>query len=431
MDSNAYKYLIADIIRNTPKLTAPLPVQFNAYDIALSNDNFKAVAYFLTQLVPEFENNSSEKPVCPSILNESDKNFFAVLFRTVHQKLAQELGPDKGTDALLFKRNGTELLTFLSHAVTRKWIPIFSGIDALSFAMSCFLLEACMNIGWCPNAFENRAKRAAHLYFSLLKKSLHNANDAECSTILGYLQSAWLCAQKTEGIQDRTLEWENKNLIHHYSWEIAAKDTVNKINCTMFRFFHPSVFLIIPKYPNCIPHPFRNLTYEGKAGLTLFFDGKPITSIEQIDSTFIDRPKFKGVRLTYTCITATAQQIKWIVAIQIFESTVYRIDVIQPLNETCTVSDAELRLENSIPLSKISNNEYTGKERNNIVIEFVKNPFSLDYSGQEESWISLFQGKKRVISTKASIEMITAWSYGKHVTSIDRTNLLGIFDLAE
>ncbi|GAF84396.1 unnamed protein product, partial [marine sediment metagenome] len=347
MDSKAYKYLITNILQNSSKLSDSLPIQFKSYDIALSNENFKAVAYFLSQLIPESENHDSEKLVSPSILNESDSNFLSILFHTAHQKFAQVLGSNQRIDKLSFKRNGTELLTFLCHSVSPKWIPIFSEIDALSFAMSCFLLEACMNVGWCPNAFENRAKRAAHIYFSHLKKSLYNANDAERSTILGYLQSTWLCAQKTEGIQDRTLEWENNNLIHQYSWEIAAEDTANRINCTMYRFIHPSFFLIIPKYRNRIPHPFRDLTHEGEIGFTLFSDGKPITPIELIDSTPIDRPKFKGVKLTYNCRTSTENHINWIVAIQIFKSTVYRIDVIKPLNETCIISNAELRLENN------------------------------------------------------------------------------------
>lgn len=429
MDSKAYKYLIADIIGNAKRLSDSLPVQFYSSNIGLSDDAFKAVAYFLTRCIPGPDVDEAGGFPLPEILTASDDNFFTILFRLAHQRVAEELiGKNEISDPA-FKYNGTELLKFLCNAASPKWVPVFSDEDVLSLAMSCFLIEACMNLGWCPNGFEDRAKRAAHIYFSNLKKSLYRASDTGLSTIVGYLHSAWLCAQKTEGIQDKVPEWENRDSMFQYSWELPVNDTRFKSSLAMYKFPGNSMVFIIPKYHNRIPHPFTRLVNEHKTGLTLYCEDKPVIPAELVEQTPIDRPKIRGGKFIYTCDISASRQIKWLVAIQVFNNTIYRIDVIRPKTGKCLISNPELRIENSIPLSKASTDAYQGKGHINTVVEFLKNPFSFDYYGQEGKDISLFKGQKLTLSSETPVEMITAWSTGKNVNSIDRTHLLGIFDI--
>ncbi len=86
MDSNAYKYLIAELIHNTPELSKSLPFKFTIPNISLSRESFKAVAYFLAQLVLETENNEGRYSDLsrPFILIKNDSSFFVNLFRHVH-----------------------------------------------------------------------------------------------------------------------------------------------------------------------------------------------------------------------------------------------------------------------------------------------------------------------------------------------------------
>lgn len=429
MDSKAYKYLIADILGDAGKLSDSLPIQFISSDISLSDDAFQAVAYFLRKCIPDQDRSEAGDFPLPEILTASDDNFFTILIRLAHQIIADELSGNKENSAGTFKHNGTELMQLLCQAASSKWLPFFSDEDVPGLAMSCFLIETCMNLGWCPNAFEDRAKRAAHIYFSNLKKSLYRASEKGLSTIVGYLQSAWLCAQKTEGIQDKVGEWENRDSRFHYSWEIPVDDIKTRFDLTMYRYPQNSILFMVPKKNNRLPHPFTKLVNEHNTGIILYYQDKQIIPEEIVEHTPIDRPKIRGEKFIYTCNISASQQIKWLVAIQIYNTTVYRMDVIRPVTGTCLISDSELRIENSVPLSKSPEGSYTGKGHINTVVEFLKNPFRFDYHGQEEKDISLFQGQTLTLSSEKPVEMIAAWSTGRNIPSIDKTHLLGIFSL--
>lgn len=431
MDSNAYTYLINNCIESVPHVAGDLPARFVRRYNAVNTDVLKAVAYFLLQFVPESSESRDPEDTLPrpSILNDTTDHFFPVLFKTVHRTIAHVLAQDnEASGSSSFKRNGSELLTFLCHAVTQKRITIFRENDALSLAMCCFLIEACMHVGWCPNAFENRAKRAAHLYFSLCRKSLYTASDTELSTIVGYLQSAWICAQKTEGIEEHRLEWEHSDLTHRYIWEIKEEKRTIREHFTLYKTIHPPLCIVMPQYRHSIPHPFRCISTEGHLGVSIFHGEEPVQPVELTDSVSINRSKFRGERLTYACAAASGLSITWTVAIQIFNLTVYRIDVLKSATQDCMLSPVELRLENNTPLAEISANVFYGKgTMNTIALEFVKNPFNLTYNTQHND-ITLFRGKGAMLPKNKPVEMITAWAVGKEVSSIDRTNLYGIFE---
>jgi hypothetical protein len=427
MDSKAYEYLISDILETTSHVSDELPLQFTYPEIPVNDASFKAVSLFLEQLL------SDSSLIPPPILSARDSFFFPLIFREIHSNFQRLFAADAHTPPISSsgRRNGMELLLFLCHAVTPKRITIFNENDALSFAMTCFLIEACMHAGWCNNAFENRAKRAAHIYFSLLKKALHSISDNAFSSILGYMQSAWLCAQKTEGIQDRRGEWEQADLVHRYTWEIESGEQALRFYCTQYKTIHPPVNIILPQNPVDIPHPLHAVSAEGRSGMRIFSGNEPIQPKTLLERTPIIRPGFKGERLDYLCETASGLQVRWRVAIQIYNATIYRIDLLRVENEAIILSEAALRLENSAPLNKMAENTYHGcSGRDTMVIVLIKNPLGLVYSGQEDT-VSLFTAKEIALGKSRTIEMITAWALGKGLTAIDRTHLLGIFDTPE
>jgi hypothetical protein len=428
MDSKAYKYLAAKIIDDYPNLSGCLPVEFYSKDIRVSDQTLKAVNFFVSRLILDPENSSSDRLAIPAALgSDTTQNFLSELFCVIHLELIKELQETHSGGSQLFKRNGAELLTLLCNGVSAKWLPIFNKNDALSYAMCCFLIEACMNIGWCPNVFEHKAKRAAHLYFSHLRKSLFNAGDSEISTILGYLQSARICAQKTEGIRDKIPEWETNDLINTYSFEIEGNSPVQY---TLFRLLKAQVCITVPKYIDKPSHPFGLLFNEGKPGLTLLVNNKEVFPERLLEENFINRQNINGIQLVYSCAASKEDTIIWSVIIQIFKATIYRIDVIQP-KEQSFAAEAELRLENPNSLSETKNNEYYGKGSINSAVTIPENPFRLNYHSQEQTDISLFRGNQITLSPEKPIESIVAWTMNEKTAVIDKTNLLGIFDISK
>jgi len=433
MDSTAYRHFTSEIISNTnTKICDLLPIRFLSENILPDKNAFDSVVRFLEDCIVSPQHIQEKSISVASILKAPDTNFFSRLFKSAHENIADFFSQKESTpDLHPFKRNGTELLRFLCNAASSKWIPLFRDGECVDLAMSLFLIEAFMNAGWCPNAFEEIGKRTAHAFFVALKKSLYRADDADLSAILGYVQSAWICAQKTEGIKDKIPEWEKKDYCSRYSWELRDRALPAKIvHCAMFRFPEKQLFFILPRYDARIQHPCAYPGNEHTTGLIFYSGNEPIIPQKIIDYKPIQRPKFKGEQVTCSC-TLSGQQILWLVVLQVFESTLYRIDLLKPANGTCTISNAELRIENSIPVLKTAGNRYSGRGTSTITIEFLKNPCCFEYDTQEAEDISLFKGMGAVFSPENPLELITAWSSGKNSARIDETNLLGVFEFPD
>jgi hypothetical protein len=427
MDSKAYKYLAAKIIEDYPNLSGCLPVEFCSKDIHVSDQTFEAVNFFISRLILDAENSSADKLALPLTLGDTNQNFLSELFCAIHLELTKELQETHSGGSQLFKRNATELLTLLCNSISAKWLPVFKKNDALSYAMCCFLIEACMNVGWCPNTYEHKAKRAAHLYFSYLRKFLFNAGDSEISTILGYLQSAWICAQKTEGIRDKIPEWETDDLINTYSFENEGHYPVQY---TLFRLFKTQICITVPIHINKPSHPFGLLTNEGKSGLKVLVNNREVYCEELLEKSIINRQDINGIQLVYSCAASKKEKLIWSVIIQVYIRTIYRIDVIQTKEQPLT-AEAELRLENPNPLSGTKKDEYYGKGGINSAVFFLKNPLQLQYQSQEQDDISLFSGSQTQLSPAKPVESIVAWTMNEEYAAIDKTNLLGIFDISK
>lgn len=425
MDSSAYRYFCRDIIQEKNCDISSLPIELTLKDISVSKNSLKAVAFFLRNI------SSQNLQNCFSIFSHSadetytNCSFLLMLIRTAHLNISNALTGSECSSGIPFKPNGTELLSFLCNAVSSKRTPLFRKYDSLSYAMCCFLIEAFMYLGWCPNAFENRAKRAAHLYFNLCRKSLWNTNSKEIPGIIGYLQSAWICAQKTEGIKDTYLDSEKQNCINTFSFNTEEGQL---IRYNTFSFIKQKLFAIIPESPEYITHLFSKMELEGKTGLFLLSENQLITPIKLLDSKPITRMNINGLQFVYLCKSSKDSYLTWAVIMQVFRSTMYRIDIIRAEKIPCTISQSNFCLENRDSFMQSSENNYYN-EKHDFNVCFIENPFCLSYNSQKQECISLFTGRGKTITPGETVKSIIAWTLCSSSTGIDKTNLLGIFDL--
>lgn len=424
MDSSAYKHLIGSLQADRSLLSTDLPSVMALQQPTLTHVCKQALAGFLELVLPKDEDENATQPSlpCPHLLSRPESNFFAGLLALAHRELRTHLQP--GCEGPRnYRRNGAELVRFLCHTVDPQWVSPIRDEDVTGLAMCCFLLEACMHMGWCPNAFEGRAKRAAHILFAHTRKSLHHLRDREFSVVLGYLWGAWLYAQKTEGIRDHVLQAERVDLTHRFSWRHGTTTA----DYHVFRFRRPEIFLMISQIAGQMPCAFRFLTNDTAGSLVLHAGDKVVEPIELRETVSITRPRHTGIAATYLCATPSGQLL-WRVALQIHMRTVYRIDVIRPTASTCNITRADLYLENELPLSRVGNS-YLGKGPDSFALELLQNPFGLSFHDRMSNRLSLFSGPGATLTPEEPLEMISAWASGPGVSSIDRTNLPGIFDV--
>jgi len=427
MDSTVYKYLL-DELRTGQKKDASatflpnsgfnlLPIYFLRSPLQVSQESFLNLNSFLKSII---EQHLSFSPVYSHFLFKNNNFFF--LFFNAHKALLEILnGAETATHP--FRSNGIQLLKFLTYC-SKNGIPAdFFNDDPFFPAMISFILEGMMFCGWCPDSFEGASKRAAHEYCVTLKKSLHHNNNNDLGAILGYMWGAWLFAQKTEGIRVtdsifhatmQTFEWNMDSFKGAYIVEKTIK---------------PPLFYLLSKCRNRLPHPFKNPLNDGIVGLSPTIENEPLKPIELVDYAEISRIKKHGHSFCYNCETDRIKGFLWTIIIMVFEGTFYRIDVFKfPLTIECAKIDATLLLENRIVLNKTGKNIYTGRSEENTIIEFIENPFELEFDRQLENGISQFSSRQKSISVLKPITMVTAWAQGKGVEKISRTYLLGIYD---
>jgi hypothetical protein len=389
-----------------------------------SNETFEACKSFLSDMIKTESDNSGLKN--HSILSIKN-NFFASLFLNAHKALIGILkGESRQTHE--FRHDGTQLLKFLVLCGHRNTPDAFYKNSPCDLALMCFTIEALLHCGWCPDSFEGVSKRAAHEYFVCLKKELHHVNINEGATILGYLWCAWLMAQKTEGIRDNgetvlpeisTFEWGSGATRRRYIVKKSPKSPY---------------FYILPKHAGARAHPFSSLYQDGTFGLFLTINTIALVPGELTDYAEILRPKIHGHKFTHQCKFAGRGEIAWTVALMNFESTTYRIDLLKllPIEKVHPmeklVLQAKFVFENNQALKEIAPNQFVGKGFENTILKFIETPFELSFSKQYEHGISVFESPQKNFSFETPLIMTTAWAYGKGITDINHTHLLGIFD---
>jgi hypothetical protein len=291
--------------------------------------------------------------------------------------------------------------------------------------MLCFLTEGMMHCGWCPNAFEGKAKRAAHSYFIMLKKSLHYASAQSLSMVLGYLWGAWLLAQKTEGIQSVPLQdhgYEKET----FNWQSGTDQRTYIAKKTAV----PFLFYLLPKCHDTIPHPFRYISNEKGTGMSMHVNNEEVRPVSLAGLIEIKRQKISGDRFVYNCATGSIPDITWTVAVLTYESTIYRIDILTfPLGTKGTETrlvETEIKLECGTQPEQRDKNSFFSKRLENTVIRFLDTLLEFEFDRMEMNCLSVY--KSVPYAVEGNLKIITAWSTGRGISAINETNLLGIYD---
>jgi hypothetical protein len=436
MDSSVYKYLIESLLSGPDIRIDSLPVLFAhcareagprfCQGPSASGCNTRLPKLNDREALPSLglflENlTGSERlrsPGIPEILLRDD-SFFCSLFLSAHKALADVLS---GFDPLshAFRANGIQLARFLAFCVHDDKPLFVAENDSISCAMFCFLTEGMMFAGWCPNAFEGEAKRAAHSYFIALKKSLHHSSALHTGVIIGYLWGAWLLAQKTEGIKSSAPA-------HLGNCENRTFDWLCRRSYIAINAHAPFLFYMLSKNPERITHPFVNLMNDGAAGLTLRVNNAAVCPVSMTECSEINRKKICGHKFMYKCTAGFMTEIPWTVVVLHCENTLYRTDIInfQAFTEPLHVS-AEMRLESGSKPEPAGKNAYICKGLENTVVRFLDSPFTFAFDGLGDNGIPVFTATG--CHGAGALKLVTAWATGKGITAINETKLLGIFE---
>jgi hypothetical protein len=418
MDSSLYKYFIEELQNAPDNNFSNLPIFFVKSVPYTSKEAFDSCKSFLIDMVSKIPENPD---ILPQLFLKKD-NFFSSLFIHCHKAFIDILSGESA-QTHEFRHDGTQLLKFLVYCGYKGIPESFFVHDASECAMICFIIEALLHCGWCPDSFDGVAKRAAHEYFVCLKKEMHHVDIENTATVLGYLWCAWVFSQKTEGIRDNGEKTLTETAL--FEWGLGS----DRRQYIVRKSSKAPLFYIIPKCSNVLPHPFHFLAHDRLLGLTFSIHGETLLLKELTEYSDILRPKISGHKFVYACRIRTSMEIAWTMVFLHFESTVYRIDLLKFSKNIDRISlHAEMRIENENALEKIEDGHFLGKNKENFIIRFIENPLKLEFSKQLGPEISVFSSKEMQVSPNDSIKITTAWAQGKGIKDINRTHLLGIYD---
>lgn len=419
MDASLYKYFIEELQGKPDKGYGDLPLLFVNSAPQVSDEAFAASTPFLKSIV--LNRSSPSSLTLPYLLTVND-NFFALLFMRAHKAFVDILSGEQA-QTHEFRHDGTQLLKFLVYCGNKGVPPSFYANGPLECAMICCTIEALLHCGWCPDSFDGIAKRVAHEYLVCLKKEMHHITFNGAATVLGYLWSAWLLSQKTEGIRDNGETTLPETELFEWGFGIARRQYLVR------KSLKAPLFYILPKYLKVLPHPFHDLSHDALLGLHIFIKGEPVLPQGNIEYSDILRPKISGHKFVYACVISPSVEIVWTVVFLHFENTFYRIDILKfPGTMEKAALQAAMHIENAFALEKTGSHRYRGGNCKNVIIQFVENPLELEYSDQLGNGTSVFSSKEKLVLPNDSIKVVTAWAQGKGLTDINRTHLLGIYD---
>jgi len=419
MDSTAYKYFIEELRQNYSDDFKILPLYFVKSPIFCSEEAFSSLKQFIETIIILSKECSD---FVPKILLIPD-SFWSNILLMAHKSII-DLLDNQPPFSHAFKVNGINLSRLISLCTQCKSNAISSYDDIEAIAMQCFLLEAFMYAGWCPNAFEQTAKFSSHVLFNTLKKMFHYLKINKKATILGYIWGAWLFAQKTEGIRD------NSNFVFS-DLEIFELNMNNISKRYIARIFGDKRILrFIKKEANSIPHPFEKLQIEEEIGFSLYVNNKKIIPDELLEEKQIIRPKMLGNKFIYKCNLSEFLNILWTIAFLFYDKTIYRIDLIRFLGDHFKLKiNATFSFENENKLIEKEKNIFFGMGINNFIIRFIQNPFGFYLNEQTAKGITIFKTpEKEIIDNKESFQTVCAWASGKGITTLNETKLIGIYD---
>lgn len=342
------------------------------------------------------------------------------LFRDLLNNLSKPPGDDPDTG--YFRAMGAGLLQFLVTFTNNRDFTRRPNLCCRCSALLCFLTEALIFRGWCPNAFEHQAKWVAHRCFAIMKKNLGRQDDQVHDECAMWIHGAWLVAQTTEGIAETAAEPPSQPLSIH-RWAHCTPP----LSTFIYNSNKPSLHFFLHLYPDKPSHPHYTLHSPDSLGLSFETNGTPLKSmVAQSDEKLLLKNAV-GIRRRFACTSQDGTEFTWTLALLAHEITIYRIDVIQT-DSHLTLERPILKLEkpaNAYPAAHpdLGTHLFAGQE--NLVVRFLENPFSFSPADSCEPTIAIFEGAEKV-SFSGTLQSVVCWARGHEIGAVNLTRLLGI-----
>ncbi|MBD3421684.1 MAG: hypothetical protein GF398_16330 [Chitinivibrionales bacterium] len=413
MDSRAYAAGITELRNNLQVRTDTVPFVFAARDIAVSDEAWQAALLFFT-IVSSAEQDHRlrirhyNNPLCRA-LNQ------------VHGAIRRALEA-KAHDAQSVSLLSKLLTGVLVNAIHPARPTLIPDPDPLSHAVLCCLLEALMHFGWCPNATENVVKRAAHASFAHLRKSLFHAEADERALILSYLWCAWLFAQKTEGIREAKLPVEKGAVAHHACLDIDG----NRYNLHVVNYTRPAFFALYAWSETQPPYAFDTLYHNRPTGLTIYGNDSPLAQIGDIMIEEISRPGISGLKFRLNRGGADAPLLHHTIVLQVYASTLYRIDALAPVDEELELSRAAYCAHFERQFVYEEDNFYICTGLRTKIFKFLQNPWGFCFNFNPATGQAVAESS--AIRLVAPVQIVTAWAKASGIGDINACRLTGIFE---
>ena len=432
-DSSLYLYFLQDLQTRIDRSQSNLPA--NLFDLPIGGvlpDSLSS-ALFLMEIAAG-QNNSFVNSLFT--IDHSDKPL-TTAFKNLHRALGEVLhGADAATH--LFRINAKNIAHLIQCSTNQKREWLFARNQTICYAMACCLLEACIYTGWCHSSSEGKLKRAAHGYFMFCKKNIYqldNRKDASAfDTIYCYLYAAYWFAQKSEGIAEQMCDGE---ITSTGSSRVDLIDDTQQSTSAYYAFNSTQLanFQVVAVSKTALPTCFRALFYESLCGMFLKSNQNYPISFKLTNNSLINRKMHKGINLDYE-VSFVGNTVDWRVVYIFYENTTYRIDTIKntslsSVNDICLDFGVEIT---GVNLQRVDNtNNYRCYGNENTVISFIINqpaihPVLQLHHIDSHAGIAHFVASEIAILPGATIQTIAAFSYGKGITAINQTNLIGIFD---
>jgi len=421
MDSKAYFHFLVQIRKEIEVFSPELPHVFATEEPDLiENTKMRQNIGLLLQTFIAQPNTFLPESVLPDISDNIFRESLLNSLKNIHAFLSSPTHESPTP-----KGEVRHFLHLLLHSTTPQGSLLFSAPDARLYSLLVFLSEAIMHCGWCPNSLEPQGKRAAHIFFVQLKKSFHRVAATEISTVYCFLLGAWFLAQKTEGIRDHRLDTEQNDISAVYPFSSANQSQ----HIFLFYQFRPRVFYLLKKGSSAHPFSYIHTNYSS-LGLTLYGTEGRLTFTETRDPQDIQRKHMQGRIFFWKSPVGDDRCLFYKQVFITYQNTLYRIDVLKNSSEyDIPLHAVTLTIESSPTLKKSTVNTFTDQNIINTVVHFIENPFGFDLSSHESTQVTFTSPKAVQIKGKETVQIITGISRGKGITDINRTNLLGIYDL--
>lgn len=312
--------------------------------------------------------------------------------------------------------------SLLLNCSTPAGLPAMPDLTCTDHAFLVLFFEAGLRAGLSPNAAEGQGKRAAHLHFGLMRKKMYSATDLDRTTIAACLWSAWVAAQSTEGVREQRLTVETSPVMERF-------ETGPSRAISLMHTMRPPVLVMVSESDGQVATPASTFAKLAVSSLFLETAATRVAWAPVGRAQPVVRKHIRGWRHEYRgtangTVVCTARCI-----VLLLESTTYRIDILHPLDGNTFVFDClRLRIPTGSTVVAKGSNRYKSNGGKTTVIELLENPLQLAL--REPGRADFLE-----LSTPApfaldrTVQMVSAWCSGNAVTDINRTHLLGIYDL--